>query len=83
MQAKTEVHHFKKNQPMRIVCCASRDSLEAVLQQKTEIGWRAVHFASRILTTFEQKKSMNELEILAVVLAVENFRTTYLGLNSI
>ena len=40
---------------MKTVCDASREGLGAVLQQKTDLGWRAVHFASRFLTSFEQK----------------------------
>ena len=62
------------NQPMRIVCDASRDGLGEVQQQKTEQGWRAVQFASRFLTTFEQKFSINELEFLAAVWSVGYFR---------
>ena len=67
IQQITEIKHFKKNQPMRIVCDASREGLGAVLQQKTDEGWRAVHFASRFVITFEQKYSNNELELLTVV----------------
>ena len=45
---------------------ASREGLVAVLQQKLEEGWGAFYFTSRFLTTFEQKDSINELEILSV-----------------
>ena len=41
----------------------------------------ATHFPSRILTTFEQKKSINELELLAVVWAIENFRNYVCGIK--
>ena len=51
----------------------------AVLQQKTDEGWQAIHFASRFITTFEQKYSINELELLALVWAVENFRNYVYG----
>ena len=40
------------------------------MHQKTEQGCRAVHFASRFLTTSEQKYSMNKLKRLAAVWAV-------------
>ena len=46
---------------------------------KTELGWKVVHFASRFLTTFEQKYSIIELELLALVWAVENFRNYVYG----
>ena len=78
-QKITEIKHFKRNQPLRIMCDASRDGLGAVLQQQTEQGWRATHFASSFLTSFEQKYSINELELLAVVSATENFRNFLYG----
>ena len=62
---------------MIIVCNANREGLCAVMQQKT--GWRAVCFASRVLTTFEQKYSLNELELLVVVWVVEKFRNYVCG----
>ena len=71
----TEIKHFKKNQPLRIICDASKEGLGAVLQQKTDEDLQATHFASRYLTTFEQKYSINELELPAVVWAIENFRS--------
>ena len=74
IQNITEITHFKKNQPMRIVRYASREGLGAVLQQQTEKSWKATHFATSFLTTFEQNNSINELELLAVVWAIENFR---------
>ena len=54
---------------------------EQVLQQKTDEGWQATHFASRFLTTFEQKYSINELELLAVVWAIENIRNYVYGVQ--
>ena len=56
---------------MWIICDASREGLGALLQQRTKIVWRAVHFATRILTSFAQKYSINALELLAVVWAVK------------
>ena len=77
----TEIKHFKRNQPVRIICDASREGLGAVLQQKTEEGWRTTHFASRFLTIFEQKYSIKELKLLAVVWAMENFRNYVYGIQ--
>ena len=75
------MQHFKKNKQLRIVCDASKEGLGAVLQQKTDKGWKAIHFASRFLPPFEQKYSINELELLAVVWSVENFRNYVYGTN--
>ena len=77
----TETKHFRRNQPVRIICDASKEGLGAVLQQKCEEGWVATHFASRFLTTFEQKHSINELELLAVVWAIESFRNYVYGIQ--
>ena len=69
----TEMKHFERNQPLRIICDASKERLGTVLQQKTDEVLQATHFAFRFLTTFEQKYSINELELLAVVWAIETF----------
>ena len=81
IQRITEIYYFKKDQPLRIVCDASKEGMGAVLQQKTDEGWKAIHFASRFLTPFEQKYSINELELLAVVWSEENFRNYVYGTN--
>ena len=52
-----------------------------MLQQKTDESWKAIHFASRFLTPFEQKYSINELELLTVVWSVEKFRNHVYGTN--
>ena len=75
----TELKHFKRDLPVRIICDASKEGLVAMLQQKQEEGWEATHYASRFLTPFEQKYSINELELLAVVLTIENFRNFVYG----
>ena len=43
------------------------------------MGWQLICFASRFLAEFEQKYSINELELLAVIWAVENFRNYVYG----
>ena len=74
-----EVGHFKKSRKIRIICDASKAGLGAVLQQQEEIGWRPIHFASRFLTPLEEKYSINDLELLAAVWAVEHFRNYLYG----
>ena len=64
--------NFKRNNETRIICDASKQGLGAVLQQKQQDGkWRPTRFASR-LTNFEMKYSIEELELLAIVWAIEN-----------
>ena len=47
----------------------------AVLQQSQSTGeWKPICFASSFLTDFEAKYSFNELELLAIVWAVEHFK---------
>ena len=70
-----ELSHFKRNQETRIICNASKQGLGAVLQQSQTNGeWRPICFASRSLSDFESKYSINELELLAIMWAVEHFR---------
>ena len=69
-----ELSHFKRNQEIRIICDTSKSGLGAVLQQKESNNeWRPICFASLFLTNFETKYSINELELLAIVWAVEHF----------
>ena len=74
--------HFKRNLPLRIICDASKEGLETVLQQQTRKGWVTTHFASRFLTTFEQKYSINDLQLYAVVWSIENFKNYVYGTES-
>ena len=76
-----EVVHFRKSCPIRIICDASKAGIGAVLQQEDNTGWRPIHYASRFLTPLEIKYSINELELLAVVGAVEHFENYLYGTN--
>ena len=77
-----ELSHFKRNQEIRIICDASKKGLGAVLQKSQTNGeWRPICFASRFLTDFESKYSINELELLAIVWAVEHFRNYVYGVQ--
>ena len=69
-----KLRHFKRNIPLRIFCDASKHRLGAVLQQCEENQWTPISCASRFLTKLETKYSINELELLAVVWSVENFK---------
>ena len=77
-----ELSHFKRNKEIRLICDASKQGLGAVLQQSQENGeWKPFCFASRFLTNFEAKYSFNELEILAIVWAVELFKNYVYGVQ--
>ena len=77
-----ELSHFKSNQGIRIICDASKQGLGAVLQQSQTNGeWRPICFASRFLSVFESKYSINEIELLAIVWAVEHFRNYVYGVQ--
>ena len=65
---------FERGQKLRIICDASKMGLGAVLQQRKQDKWTPINFASRQLSELEKKYSMNELELLAVVWAIENYR---------
>ena len=74
-----EIGLFKRRCPVRIICAASKSGLGTVLQQNDGINWRPIHFASRFLTPLGSKYSINELELLAVVWAVEHFKIYLYG----
>ena len=57
-----------------MVCDASREGIGCALEQETPDGWATVAYASRFLNTSENKYSVNELELLAAVWAIEHFK---------
>ena len=77
-----ELSHFKRNNETRIICDASKQGLGAVLQQRQKEGeWRPTCFASRFSTDFEMKYSINEVELLAIVWAIEHFKNYVYGVH--
>ena len=77
-----QLSHFKRNQENRIIRDASKQDLGAVLQQSQKNGeWRPICFAYRFLTDFESRYSINEIEFLAIVWAVEHFRNYVYGVK--
>ena len=70
----TENRHFVSDRETRIVCDSSREGVGAALEQDTPDGWATIAYASRFINSCEQKYSVNELELLAVVWAIEHFK---------
>ena len=65
----------------RIKCDLSRQGLGAALEQLDCDGWKTVNFASRFLNNNEERYSINELELLGVVWAIEYFKYYLFGKN--
>ena len=78
VQKVTENAHFNTKAETRLTCDASHEILGAVLEQFLNGDWKPIAYASRFLNKCEQRHSTNELELLAVVWSVENFRNYFL-----
>ena len=64
---------FGQHLHTRIVCDASTTGLGAALGHFSS-GWVAVAYASRFLSSLDESFSVNELELLGVVWAIEHFK---------
>ena len=69
-----EQKHFDINCEMRVKCDASKEGLGASLEQKHINNWQQIAYASRFLSKNEQRQSINQIEILAVVLSLKHFK---------
>ena len=70
----TENTHYDSTRKTRVRTDASRSGLGAVLEQESNVGWETIAYASRFLNKAEEKYSINELELLGVVWALEHFK---------
>ena len=75
----TKNNHYDIKRNTRVKTDASRSGLGAVLEQETCNGWETISYASRFLNLAEEKYSINELELLAVVWALDHFKHYLLG----
>ena len=75
----TENTHYDTKRKTRVKTDASRSGLGAVLEQEICDGWETISYASRFLNKAEEKYSINELELLGVVWALEHFKHYLLG----
>ena len=69
----TEKKHFGINKETRVKCDASRKGLGAALEQKHKYNWKPVAYAIRFLNKLLERYSTNEIELLAIVWALEHF----------
>jgi ribonuclease HI len=65
--------------PYEVQTDASETGIGAVLQQKDENGTRPLAYMSRKLNAAEQNYTVHELELLAVVGALQKWRAYLLG----
>ena len=74
------LNYYDPLKQTRIKCDASHSGRGATLEQLSHQNeWIPIAFASRYLNSQEQKYSTNELELLAVVWAVDRFKHYLLG----
>ena len=72
--------HYDASKASRVKCDASHSGLSSCLEQEVEPNvWAPIAFASRFLNSAKIKYSTNDLELLSIVWACENFRTYLLG----
>ncbi|XP_074266269.1 uncharacterized protein LOC141588742 [Silene latifolia] len=67
------------NLPFELMCDASDQALGAVLGQRKDGKVHAIHYASKTLDEAQTNYSTTEKELLAVVFAMEKFRTYLVG----
>ncbi|KAJ9561319.1 hypothetical protein OSB04_006479 [Centaurea solstitialis] len=70
------------NQPFEIMCDASDYAVGAVLGQRVNNHFQPISYASRTLNDAQENYTTTEKELLAVVFAIEKFRS-YLVLSKI
>ena len=72
--------YYDPSKQTRVKCDASHSGLGATLDQWSDQDeWVPIAFASRYLNSQEIKYSTNELELLAVIWAVDRFKHYLLG----
>ena len=65
--------------PFELMCDASNYALGAVLAQKIDKLPRVIYYASRTLDAAQANYTTTEKELLAIVFALEKFRSYLLG----
>ena len=73
-QKITENKHFDTTKQTQLKCDASATGLGKTIEQKHNNIWHTIALASKFLTDHELRYSTNELELLAVIWALEHFK---------
>ncbi|GJS35857.1 reverse transcriptase domain-containing protein [Tanacetum coccineum] len=63
------------NLPFELMCDASDFAIGAILGQKDRKNFHPIHFASKTLNPAQQKYTITEKELMAVVFAFDKFRS--------
>ena len=63
----------------RVNCEASRSGFGAALEQLRAGGWKPMALTSRFVNSFEERFSVNELELLGIVWTIEYFKNYLYG----
>ena len=79
MQNIIEQKHFNINNETGLKCDASKKGLGACLEQKENNNWHPIAYASSFLNKNEQRYTINELELLAVVWSLEHLKYYLFG----
>ena len=66
--------HYDSTRKTRVRTYATRSGLGAVREHESNKEWETIAHASRFLNKAEEKYSINELELLGVVWALEHFK---------
>ena len=74
IRSLTENTNYDTKRKSRVKTDPSRLGLGAVLEQETWNRWETISYASRFLNKAEEKNSINEIELLGVVWALEQFK---------
>ena len=67
------------SQPFELMCDASDSAVGAVLGQKNGKNYHVIYYASRTLNDAQKNYTTTEKELLAIVFALEKFRSYLLG----
>ena len=73
--------HYNPQLELSVKCDASRSGLGAALEQLTVDGWKPIAFTSPFLNSYEERNSVNELELLGVISSIEYFKNYLYGRN--
>ena len=75
------LQHYNPNKPTMVSADASSYGIGGVLMQKDSEGWKPVFYASRAMTSTEQRYAQVEKEALAMTWICEKFSDFLIGMN--